>query len=41
LDTTEKYLVVVLTLLFVLGICLLIATVREQSGIRKQWDWRG
>lgn len=31
LDTTEKYLAVVVTLLLVVGICLLIATVREQK----------
>jgi hypothetical protein len=41
LDTTEKYLAVVVTLRFVVGICLLIATVREQKRTRKRWDWRG
>jgi hypothetical protein len=38
-DTTEKYLVV--TLPFVAGIRLLVATVRQQNRTRKQWGWRG
>jgi hypothetical protein len=30
-----------LTLLFVAGIRLLVATVRHQNWTRKQWGWRG
>jgi hypothetical protein len=41
LDTTEKYLAVVVTLLFVVGICFLIAMVREQKRTRKRWGGRG
>ena len=40
-DTTEKYLAVVVTLLFVAGIRLLVATVRQQNRTRKQWSWGG
>jgi hypothetical protein len=40
-DTTEKYLAVAVTLLFVAGIRLLVATVRQQNRTRKQWGWRG
>jgi len=40
LDTTEEYLAVVVTLLFVVDICLLIATVRKKRTC-KHWDWRG
>jgi hypothetical protein len=39
-DTTEKYLAVAVTLLFVAGIRLLVATVRQQKRTRKQWGWR-
>jgi hypothetical protein len=40
-DTTEKYLAAVVTLHFVAGILLLVATVRQQNRTRKQWGWRG
>jgi len=40
-DTTDKYLAVAVTLLFVAGIRLLVATVRQQNRTRKQWSWRG
>jgi hypothetical protein len=40
-DTTDKYLAVAVTLLFVVGIRLLVAAVRQQNRTRKQWGWRG
>jgi hypothetical protein len=36
-DTTDKYLAVAVTLLFVAGIRLLVATVRQENRTRKQW----
>lgn len=41
LDSAETYLAVVVTLLFVVGICFLIAMVREQKRTRKRWEGRG
>jgi hypothetical protein len=40
-DTTEAYLAVAVTLLFVAGIGLLVATVRQRTKTRKEWGWRG
>jgi hypothetical protein len=36
-DTTDKYLAVAVTLLFVGGVRLVVATVRLQNRTRKQW----
>ena len=40
MDTIDKYLAVAVALLFVAGICLVIAAVRQQNRTRKQWDGR-
>jgi len=40
-NTQETYLAVVVTLLFVGGIGLLVAIVRERTRLRKQWSGRG
>jgi len=40
-NTQETYLAVVVTLLFVGGIGLLVAIVRERTRVRKQWGGRG
>ena len=40
-DTMEKYLAVAVTVLFVAGICLLVATVRQQIKAHKEWGGRG
>ena len=40
MDTTEKYLAVAVTILFVVGIGLLVATVRQHFRALKDWGWR-
>jgi hypothetical protein len=37
MDTTEVYLAVAVTLLFVAGVGLLVAMLRESKRVRKQW----
>jgi hypothetical protein len=39
-DTTEAYLAVAVTLLFMAGIGLLVVTVRQGTRTRKAWGWR-
>ena len=41
MNTTEVYLFVAVTLLFVAGIGLLVATVRQRTRTRKAWGGRG
>jgi hypothetical protein len=36
-DTTETYLAVAVTLLFVAGLALLVTAVRQQIRARKEW----
>jgi hypothetical protein len=40
-NTTETYLAVSVTLLFIAGITLLVSTVRQRNRVRKEWGWRG
>jgi hypothetical protein len=40
LNTTDIFLAVAVSLLFVAGIVLLVATLRERIRVRKQWGWR-
>jgi hypothetical protein len=40
MDTVDTYLAVAVTLFFVAGIVLLVATLRERIKVRKQWGWR-
>lgn len=37
MDTINKYIAVAVVLLFVAGICLVIAAVRQQNRTRKPW----
>jgi hypothetical protein len=39
-NTTDIYLAVAVSLLFVAGIVLLVTTLRERIRVRKQWGWR-
>ena len=41
MDTKEAYLAVAVTLLFMAGIGLLVATVRQRTRTRKEWGWHG
>lgn len=41
MNTTEIYVAVAVTLLFVAGIVLLVTTVRQRIRVRKEWGWRG
>jgi hypothetical protein len=41
MNTQEMYVAIVVTLLFVGGIGLLFATVRDRIKVRKQWSRRG
>jgi hypothetical protein len=40
-NTTETYLAVSVTLVFIAGVALLVATLRQRIRIRKQWGGRG
>lgn len=40
MDAIDKYFAVAVALLFVAGICLVVAAVRQHNRTRKQWGGR-
>lgn len=40
MNTLEQWLAVAVAVLFVTGICLVVAAVRQQNRTRKQWGGR-